>query len=84
MLSVLLESPHQGDSNEITQYSIFNSEKKSPSISLNLQQGDFFQGSQERVQNSRGKRSISVRATEVLLYLAVTCGFPLSRMITNN
>ena len=27
-----------------------------------------FQGSQERVRNSRGKRAISVRATEVLLY----------------
>ena len=28
----------------------------------------FFQGTQERVQNSRGKRDISARATEVLLY----------------
>ena len=28
----------------------------------------FFQGTQERVRNSRGKRAISVRATEVLLY----------------
>ena len=35
---------------------------------LNLQQGDFFQGTQERVRNSRGKRAISVRATEILLY----------------
>ena len=26
-----------------------------------------FEGSQERVRNSRGKRAISVRATEVLL-----------------
>ena len=30
----------------------------------------FSQGTQERVQNSSGKRAISVRATEVLLYLA--------------
>ena len=29
----------------------------------------FFQGTQERVRNSRGKRAIRVRATEVLLYL---------------
>ena len=30
---------------------------------------DCFQGTQERVRNSRGKRAISVRATEVLLYM---------------
>ena len=30
--------------------------------------GFFFQGTQERVRKSRGKRAISVRATEVLLY----------------
>ena len=29
----------------------------------------FFQGAQERVRNSRGKRAISVRATESQLYL---------------
>ena len=29
----------------------------------------FFQGAQERVRNSRGKRLISVLATEVLLYM---------------
>ena len=28
----------------------------------------FFQGTQERIRNSRGNRTISVRATEVLLY----------------
>ena len=33
---------------------------------------DFFLGTQERVRNSRGKRAISVRATEVLLYLVVS------------
>ena len=32
---------------------------------------DFFQGSQERVRNNRGKRTISVRATEDLLYTEV-------------
>ena len=28
----------------------------------------FFQGTQKRVRNSRGKRAISIRAIEVLLY----------------
>ena len=56
-----LESPHRGDSNEYTQYTIFNVKKK---ITLN---GFLFLGTQERVRNSRGKRAISVRATEVLL-----------------
>ena len=31
----------------------------------------FFQGTQERVRNSRGKRAISVRATEVVMYIIV-------------
>ena len=31
----------------------------------------FFQGTQVRVQNSRGKRAISVRAIEFLLYLDI-------------
>ena len=29
----------------------------------------FFQGTGERVRNSRGRRAIIVRATEVLLYI---------------
>ena len=29
----------------------------------------FFRGAKRRVRNSHGKRAISVRATEVLLYL---------------
>ena len=33
----------------------------------------FFQRTQERVRNSHGKRAISVRATEVLLYLQKPC-----------
>ena len=37
----------------------------------NLQTRDFFLGTQERVRNSRGKRAISVRATEVLLYKGI-------------
>ena len=63
-----LESPHRGDSNEYTQYTIFYIKKK---ITLNYLKSEamgFFLGTQERVRNSRGKRAISVRATEVLLY----------------
>ena len=41
-------------------------------IYRNLQPREFLQGTQERVRNSRGKRAISVRATEVLLYLETT------------
>ena len=32
-----------------------------------------FQGTEERVRNSRGRRAISVRGIQVLLYLGVTC-----------
>ena len=63
-----LESPHRSDSNEYTQYTIFNIERK---IDLNYLKSEavrFFQGTQERVLNSRGKRVISVRAIEVVLY----------------
>ena len=55
-----LESPHQGDSNEYTQYTIFNIERKSPEIIPNLQLWDFFRGTQEQVPNSSGKPVISV------------------------
>ena len=34
----------------------------------NLQLLDFYQGTQERIRNSRGKRDISVRVTEGLLF----------------
>ena len=51
-----LESPHRGNSNEYTQYAIFNMNKKNtgPLIILNLQLWRFFQGIQERVRNSHG------------------------------
>ena len=62
-----LESPNLGDSNEYTQYTIFNiKEENHPKLSEICNQGIFL-GTKERVQNSRGKRAISVRATEVLL-----------------
>ena len=64
-----LESPHRGDSNEYKQYTftIINIKK----ITLNYHNFSamgVFQGTQERVRNSDGKRAISVRATEGLLY----------------
>ena len=58
----LLESP-RGDSNKYTQYTIFNIKRK---LSKTAAMG-YFLGTQERVRNSHGKRTISVRATEVLL-----------------
>ena len=42
--------------------------RKSPIIIPDLQLWDFFQGTQEQVRNSHGKRAISVRADEGLLY----------------
>ena len=57
-----LESP-----NEYTQYTIFTMKKKNNLHYTNLQLWDFFQGTRERVRNSRGNRTITVRATEVLL-----------------
>ena len=46
----------------------YHKNENHPQIILNLQLLDFSLGTQERVRNSRGKRAISVRATEVLLY----------------
>ena len=66
-----LKSPHRGDSNEYTQYTIFNIKKQ---ITLNYPKSaamGFFQGTEERVRNSRGKRDIGVRAIEVLLYISI-------------
>ena len=66
-----LESPHRGDSNEDTKYTIFNIKQK---INLNYPKSagmGFFLGSQERVRNSRGKRAISVRATEAFCLVSL-------------
>ena len=62
------ESPHRGDSYEYTQYTIFNIKNK---ITLNHPKSAamrYLPGIQQRIQISRGKRAISGRATEVLLY----------------
>ena len=58
------------DSNEYTQYTVFNIKKKKITLNFpNLQLRDYFLGTQDRVRNSRGKRAISVRAIDVLLYI---------------
>ena len=64
-----LESPHRGDSNEYIQYTIFNTKKKTTEYYPKSAAMGFFQGTQERIRNSRGERAIGVRAIEVLLYL---------------
>ena len=70
-----LESPHRGDSNEYTRYTIFNMNKKDTmNYPKSAAMGFFFKGTQERVRNSRGKRAISVRAIEVLLYFGFLYG----------
>ena len=51
-----LESPHRGDSNKYTQNTIFSIKKK---LTLNYSKSaamGFFEGTQERVRNSRGKQ----------------------------
>ena len=70
LVCVSLESPHRGDSNENTQYTIFNIKKEI--VALNYPKSaamGFSQGTQKRVRNSHGKRVISVRAIETLLYV---------------
>ena len=61
-----LESPHGGDSNEYTQYSIFNIKRKSPYIIPDLQLRDFFQWTRERIRKSRGKRAINARTMKTI------------------
>ena len=63
-----LKSLHRCDSNVYIHHFQYKKNKK---ITLNYPKSagmGFFQGAQERVRNSRGKRAISVRAIEVLLY----------------
>ena len=64
----LLESPHRGDSNEYTQYTIFNMKRKNTLNHPKSAAMGFFPGTKERVRNSPSTRAISVRATEVLLH----------------
>ena len=72
-----LESSHRGgDSNEYTQYTIFNIKKEIRPKYLKFAAMGFSLGTQVRVQNSHGKRAISVRAIEALLYLLEHSNFP--------
>ena len=74
-----LESPHGGDSNKNTQYTIFNMNKKN---TLNYPKSaamGIFLWTQKRVRNSRGKRAISVRAIEILLYHVPLCHFQIAK-----
>ena len=64
-----LESPHRGDSNEYTQYTISQYKKENHiNYPKSAAMRFFFQRTQERVRNSPGKRAVSVQATENLLY----------------
>ena len=64
-----LESPRRGNSNENTQYTIFIIEKKITSDYSKSAAVGCFPRDSIAIRNSRGKRAISVRATDVLLYL---------------
>ena len=67
-----LESPYRDDSNEYTHHTVIKIKKKHPKLPntiISAAMGCFCLGTQERVRNNRGKRAISVRATEVLLYM---------------
>ena len=69
-----LESPHRGDSNEYTQYTIFNMNmKKTLNYPKFAVMGFFSKGLKKEFEKSRGKRAISVRAIEVLLYYYLHC-----------
>ena len=58
----------------------FNMKTKPPKIIPNLQLWDFFfQRIQERVQKIRGKRAISVQASEVLVLLYSVLSFSTAR-----
>ena len=62
-----LESPHRGDFNECTQYIIFNIKYKITINYPNFAAIGFFPRESRTSSKQRGKRAISVRATEVLL-----------------
>ena len=69
-----LESPHRGDSNEYTQYTILSSYIIKMKITLNYPKSvamGFYSNGLEGVWNSQRKRAINVRAIEVLQYLLI-------------
>ena len=70
MFVLSLELPHRGDSYEYTT-THYQYKKKITQITPNtiiLQQCDIFVRDSRTSSNSRGKRAISVRAIEILLY----------------
>ena len=62
-----LESPQLGDSNEHTQYTIFDMKKEHHTVPI-LQLWNFFPKDSRTCSKEPGKRAISVQAIEVLLY----------------
>ena len=66
----LLESSHRGDSNEYTQYTIFNIKKENQHNLFQIcSYGIFPRDSITSLKHPvHGKRAINVRGTEVLLY----------------
>ena len=67
---VSLEVPYRGDSNEYTKYTIFNIKKKfNLSYPNSAAKGFFSNGLKNEFETAISKRAISVRATEVLLYV---------------
>ena len=69
-----LESPHRGDSNQYTQYTIFNIKRK---INLNFNKFaavGFCPRHSKPSSKQPGKRANSVRAPEVLLYYDILPG----------
>ena len=65
-----LESPHRGDSNEYTQYTIFKINKKITRKYLKSAVKRFFP--RDSRTSLKQQRAISVGATEVLLYIHCT------------
>ena len=82
---ISLESPHRGDSNEYTQYTISNMKVKNNfNYPKSAAIGFFFQGTQERVRNSRGKRAIVISSVVLTIFLyLVTVSLHLSKKTTD-
>ena len=67
-----LESPHRRDSNEYTQYTIFDIKKENhPTLSQICSHGILFQGTQEEFETAMVNEP-SVFAIEVLLYFILS------------
>ena len=67
-----LDSLHRGDSNEYTQYTIFNIKENHPKFSK-ICSYEIFTRDSRTCSKQPGQRAISVRAIEVLLYVCLLC-----------